>query len=322
MKTNYTLCILWVGICLGLLEKAYAQQDFPVSSQTGDPAILVSPALIGNASESAYISLNYKSQMQNAFNGIGTKILSAGYEQTFFEKKMSLALGVYSNTLNKSALSDFSVQLAYRYTVFFGSNFFGEAAHKLSFGLEGVYRQWALSSKNLSFGSQYDPAYVGGYNPSLSPGLDFVSEKKNIFDAHFGIDYRGELSESIVLQIGASFYHLVRPKTNLLDESKRIPIRSLAYVNAVFTLAETHTLTPSIMGQLQGNAYLFQAGFNYHYNFAESSFFGAGVYYRSSDVIIPMVSLGFPHFALHFSMELYLKTSYTNMMMLGLGFPF
>lgn len=320
---SFKLCCFLFLVCFCHRSLVFGQQDFPVSPLTGDGALLVSPALVGEFSESAYISLNYKSQMKNAFNGIGTKILTAAYEQTFFKEKMALGLGIYSNTLNKSALNDFSVQLAYRYTVILGKDYFGAPTHRLSFGVEGVYRQWAFSNKNLSFGSQYDPAYAGGYNPSLSTENNFITDKKNIFDAHFGLDYKGQFTDIVSLQVGASFYHLVRPKTNFLEESARIPIRSLAYINMAFLFAEQHELKPSVSASFQADAQMVEVGAAYRYKvFFSDTYFGAGVYYRSTEVFVPTVSFGITNFCLNLSMELYMKTTYANLFMLGMGFLF
>lgn len=324
-----------------------AQVDAPVNTGFDIP-LLINPAQCGLTEEEydplfAYsnpkermsnaVQLNYKNQVSGAFSRYSMRIVSAAYQARFFQKRMALGLHLYSNTLNASALSDFSAFVTYAYHWDMVLDEFGAPLHRLSFGLQAGYRHWGYNSGNMLTGSMYDPSYIGGYNPSLRPDDAELPDNKNMFDGNFGLQYTGVFSSKVRLNIGGSLYHIFRPKTGIFSPDYRVPMRWVAYTDLFVAVSpgfmevgRGSQLGFSFMYNYQrpesshDKASTFEGGINYYYLFKKNLSVGCGLLYRTEMTFVPQVMIDVDRFTLRLQMEFNVNYSYNNLMAIGLGY--
>lgn len=280
------------------------------------------------------VQLNYKNQCAGAFNSESLRILSAAYQARFFNNRMALGAHFYSNTLNASSMRDISAALTYAYHWDIAADENGNFLHRVSFGLQAAYRYWGYNTANMQTGSMYDPSYLGGYNPSLHPSQDEFPEK-HMFDAHFGVHYSGNLGDRWRVNAGGAIFHMFRPHSGLMDDSRRVPLRWAAYADASFMLS------PNLRATGQGSelgftafygyqaseyaaqrSYTIQAGLSYRYHFSADLFLGASFLFRTEQTFVPQITFDIQRFTLCFQMEFNANYTYNNLFAIGLSYRF
>lgn len=276
------------------------------------------------------VSLDYKNQINGAFSSSSLKILSAAYQCRFFRERMALGVHAYSNTLYSQAVQDFQIMLTYAYHWTIAADLEGTPLHRLSFALQAGYRNYGYRTENMQTGSMYDPSYVGGFNPSLLP-LDQLPEPRHLADGNFGMQYSGIFGSRWRLDAGFSAFHLFRPKTGVIDETYRVPLRFSAYASAAVGLSPRTSPKGSELGFVFYYSYqpdngvgsvlsAFYGGVSYRYVFAPDYSVGGALYVRSQCTFIPQLTIDLARFTLMFQMEFNTNYSFNNLFSLGLAY--
>jgi hypothetical protein len=323
----------------------FAQVDFPVHFT--DAALRINPARAGigeNYAEGAKggAFVNYKNQTSDMFGASSLKIVDAGIEQSFMSRTLSIGLDFFSGTLCKTALKDLSVHFSAAYHWTISKDMFGGISHRLSFGLQAGYRNFAADANILTTTGMYDPHYTGGINWSASPLLGSnYNTTRHIFDMACGVYYMGAITSLITARTGISVSHLTRPKTAFIEENVRTPIRTIAQVDLTWQSAEyivsynsagrsvlevpsgMISVSGDILYSNQGVFNAIEAGVRCRYHFNNT--YAAGVllhgrHENGNSEIIPGISFHLAGLTLRIGYEAFFKHSITNMFSLGLRY--
>lgn len=305
---------------VGLLAYAQAQQDFPVSFKNDHP-FFSNPSLSALENKSMLLQSGYKSQTNNAFNNIGVKSIYVAAEKNIIENQMAVGFVVLSNTINRTALNDLSILLNYNYQLNLQKNAQGVSTRKLNFGLQAGLREWSFSSENLTFGSQYDPSYLGGYNPGISPSVQLL-EYKIVFDANVGANYTHLFQNDMTFSGGFALFHIFRPHTGFTETEGRIALKTIAHASLNVTHFRKLNVLYSAMYLHQNPYQMLEVGAMATIFLDTKTSLRAGLYYRSPSVILPVVGIASQNVSINFSMETYLESSYSNMFNVSLAYYF
>jgi type IX secretion system PorP/SprF family membrane protein len=334
---SFSIFLFWGVFC------AYSQIDFPVHFT--DAPLRINPARAGLSDNFApegkgSVYASYKNQTSDMFGGSSLKIIDAGVEQSFMNKSISIGFDVFSGTLCKTALTDFSFRFTAAYHWNISKDFYGNVAHRISFGLQAAYRNFSLNTDNLTTVGMYNPTYTGGIDWSSSPFANGnYNSTRNIFDMAAGVYYTGETANLLCLHVGVSANHITRPKTAFIEENSRTPVRTIVqaditwqstdFVQSYNNRGKSIQEIPSgmmfasgdILYSNQGAFNAIEVGGSFRYYIKGRNAVGAmlhGRYENKNGEIIPALSFHFSVFSLYLGYEVFFKNSLTNMAYIGL----
>ncbi|MDR1951448.1 MAG: type IX secretion system membrane protein PorP/SprF [Bacteroidales bacterium] len=291
------------------LQPVRSQTDFPLSRLTSSPAQL-NPASTGLFGDLFRVHSYFKSQMHQSLEG-GIKGVGAAVDYNLFDWKMGVGLMVYSNSVDRSALRDFNLLVSYGYRVELNR------WSLLSFGLQTGLKQVGFSLESLSFGSQYDPAYKGGFDPSKMPSYSIPTNINN-FDVSVGGYWQGYLGPFFALNVGAAAFHLSPMKTDFLTDETHLRPKYVLSVNARYETYYLHWI-PSAMFVTQSDRSYVETGMVAQFRQTDK-FVNAGVYFRTPNVMVPTVGIGFDKLSVNLSIEYYLKNNFSNIFNIGISY--
>jgi hypothetical protein len=341
-KTAMKRLVIFLSFFASVL--CFGQIDFPVHFT--DVSLRINPANLGigenyaeGARGGAFVS--YKNQTSDMFGASSLRIIDAGIEQSFVNRSVSIGVNIFSGTLCKTALKDVSANfsLAYHWTI--SKDILGNIAHRLSFGLQAGYRNFAVNTDILTTTGMYDPKYAGGVDWSKSPLSENYNATRHIFDMAGGIYYMGAITSLVSAHVGVSVNHLTRPKTAFIAENTRTPIRTVVQMDVTWQSAEYNiaynnknrqiltapegmiSISGDVLYSNQGKFHAIEAGtrFRYHFN----AHYAAGIllhgrYENNNGEIIPGVSCSLAGLTIRAGYEIFFKHSATNMLSISLRY--
>jgi type IX secretion system PorP/SprF family membrane protein len=139
-------------------------------------------------------------------------------------------------------------------------------------------------------------------------------------DIQAGFNYAFFPDQNTYFNAGISSFHINRPRESFFDPQpgvdNRIPVRHTAFLNGSFKLNDQWIINPNTYFSLQAKSYEWLIGANAHYNLSgdgETILVG-GLYYRTTDAIIPMVGIGLKDYMFTFSYDATISTlkNYNN----------
>jgi type IX secretion system PorP/SprF family membrane protein len=300
----------FIGLTVLLcLQNGQAQTDFPISTLTSSPA-QINPASTGRFNSDFRIHTYYKSQMARSLSG-GIKSAGVAVDYNFVDLRMGLGLMVFSNSVDRSALRDFNLLLSYGYHLVLNE------WSLLSFGLQTGFKQVGFSLESLTFGSQYDPSYKGGFDPSRQPSY-ITQTNNNDFNASIGAHWQGYLGPFLALNAGVAMFHLTPMKTNFLNDETHLKPKYVFATSARYEAYNLHWI-PSAMFVSQSSSNFAEIGLTTQYRQADK-FINAGVYYRSPNVIIPTIGIGMDKLSINLSMEYFMRNSFTQIFNISISY--
>jgi len=188
----------------------------------------------------------------------------------------------------------------------------------LSAGFNVGYANKRINTTNLTFPSQWNGKFFDSHQVGQMPS--FASNNIGYLDLQAGLNYAYFPNSNMYLNIGFSSHHINRPKESFFDDQQgvdnRIAVRHTAFVNGSFKLNDQWIINPNAYYSLQAKSYEYVLGMNAHYNLSgdgEKVLIG-GLYYRSSDAVIPMIGLGFKDYTFTFTYDATISTlkNYNN----------
>ena len=297
-----TLILLLVA-----LQKANAQTDFPMSLVTSAPMQL-NPATTGLFDDRYRIHMHFKSQTARVIaGGISGTGISVDYNHE--ENKMGFGVSIFSNSVNRTALRDFNLTLSYGYRLQLND------WSLLSFGVQGGFKQVGFSLEELSFGSQFDPTYQGGFDPNRRPDF-LISSNKVSLDASVGTFWQAFLGTSILLKTGASAFNLIPVRTDFLNEDTYLRPKYVFSLEARYGGDPFHFI-PSVMHVTQSEHTYTEMGLSTEFRDG-GNFASIGLYYRTPNVIIPTIGFGMNKFTINLSIEYYLRNNFSQIFNISL----
>jgi type IX secretion system PorP/SprF family membrane protein len=287
--------------------KIHAQTDFPISIATSAPTLL-NPAETGTFEEKLRWHANFKSQVAKALAG-GVKAAGLTMDYNFKEKNMGVGLSVFSNSLNRTALHDFNFLLSYGYRLYLNDwNMF-------AFGVQSGFKQVGFSFEELSFGSQFDPTYKGGFDPNKRPDYLF-SDNKYSLDAAVGTYWKAIIGHSLLVKAGVSAFHLIPVRIDFETQNTKLTPKYVFLAEVRYVGDPFHWI-PSVMHVSQGNHTYTEMGIIMQFRDGDK-FANAGVFHRTPNVIIPTVGIGMDQLSVNLSLEYYVRNNFSQIFNVGL----
>ncbi|MFI5129608.1 MAG: PorP/SprF family type IX secretion system membrane protein [Chitinophagales bacterium] len=190
-------------------------------------------------------------------------------------------------------------------------------ASLLSLGFNIGYANKQINVANLKFPDQFDGHFFDSHYPTTG-----IPPNNNIsyLDLQAGMNYAFFPNENTYMNVGFSTHHINRPRESFFNEQagidNRIPVRHIAFINGSFKLNDQWIVNPNSYFSLQAKSYEWLIGGNAHYNLSGDGekVLIAGIYYRSSDAVIPMIGIGLKDYTFSFTYDATISTlkNYNN----------
>jgi len=313
MRSGYKIVMGLCGLLFGITVQA---QDLHFSQFMNSP-LLTNPANTGFIPDGDYrLGVNFRNQWAS-LTPYPYKTMSAfGDAQILQNQNNDGWVGIGGLILRDVAGSGVLTttrmygSIAYHQMLNLGS--------LLSAGFNVGYANKRINTSNLTFPSQWNGKFFDSHQVGQLP--DFASTNIGYLDLQAGLNYAYFPNGNMYLNIGFSSHHINRPKETFFDDQQgvdnRIAVRHTAFVNGSFKLNDQWIINPNAYYSLQAKSYEYVLGMNAHYNLSgdgEKVLIG-GLYYRSSDAVIPMIGLGFKDYTFTFTYDATISTlkNYNN----------
>jgi len=280
-----------------LLLTFFANAQDPHFSQFFASPLTLNPAFTGKFDGTLRVAGNYRNQWP-AFNNVyTTSTLSVDFP--ILKNKLpdydTWGLGILALTdkAGGGVLTNNYLALSTSYHKALDEDGF----QQLGIGFQGTYGQKRLNTDNLKFEDQLTPFGFTGVTQDV-----FNTENLNInyLDVNAGLLYTGSTADDNNFYIGASMYHINRPKESFKGGSWNISPRTTISAGGYFPVSDMLTLHTSGIYQVQNKATETTVGGALaaviDNESTDPSNFYIGSWYRFNDAIIPYLGLEFAGF--------------------------
>jgi type IX secretion system PorP/SprF family membrane protein len=270
-------------------------QDLHFSQFFSTP-LTINPANTGFIPDADYrTGIQYRNQYSNIMSVPYQTMSIFGDAQVFRNKLENGWLG-----LGAVVLADKAGSGSLRSTKVYGSVAYHQMLGNSSLLSAGFNLGWAnkrIDPTNLKFPDQFDEN-LGFFDSHHDTKVALVNSSVSYFDMQAGMNYAYFPSEDVYINAGYSIHHINKPTESFFGDNSNygnavIPMRQIGFINALLKVDPKVIINPNIYYTTQAKASEIVGGINMNYNLSEQgeSQLIAGVYYRSSDAIIPV--LGF-----------------------------
>jgi type IX secretion system PorP/SprF family membrane protein len=281
-------------------------QDLHFSQWFNSP-LTTNPANTGFIPDADYrIGANYRNQYVNILN-VPYKTFSVyGDAQLFRDKLENAWMGVGGVILRDAAGSGNLTS-----TKVYGSLAYHQMLGSASLLTAGFNLGWANKSINpnqLKFPDQFNKA-TGFFDAGIPSSVVFNTNNTNYLDVQVGMNYAYFPTDDLYVNGGLSIHHVNRPRETFFSNStgfdNRLSARYIGFFNASIKVNEDLILNPMGYYSNQAKASEFVAGGNLNYNLSGDGNYQllGGLYYRSSDAVIPMVGFQVSNFRMAFTYD-------------------
>jgi type IX secretion system PorP/SprF family membrane protein len=294
--------ILLIPICTFCAGIVVAQ-DLHFSQFFNSP-LSTNPANTGFIPDADYrLGVHYRNQWSSVMT-VPYKTMSVfGDAQLFRDRLQNGWLGI-----GGLVLSDVAGSGSLRSTKVYGSVAYHQMLGNSSLLSAGFNLGWAnkrINPAGLVFPDQFDGKFFDGTRPTSGiPQNNSVS----YFDMQAGMNYAYFPQENVYINAGYSIHHVNRPRETFYQDKSQsgtIPMRHIAFVNAILKVHEKVILSPNAYVSIQANAMEINGGVLANYNLSEAGEkqLIAGLYYRHQDAVIPMVGFELNNLRFTFSYD-------------------
>ncbi|MFT3910491.1 MAG: PorP/SprF family type IX secretion system membrane protein [Ferruginibacter sp.] len=295
-------------ICMLLFMPVTLQAQDLHFSQFFNTPLTTNPANTGFIPDADYrIGIQYRNQYSNIM-AVPYKTMSVfGDAQVFRDRFESGWLGV-----GAVLLSDVAGSGSLRSNKVYGSIAYHQMLGESSLFSAGFNLGWAnktIDPTALKFPDQFDEN-IGFFDSKIPTTVTLSRTSINYFDIQAGVNYAYFPGEDVYINAGYSIHHVNKPRESFFNdktttEQEFIPVRQIAFLNAILKVNPSVILNPNVYYTRQTKASELVLGVNMNYNLSE---FGekqliAGVYYRNSDALIPMLGLEISAYRFTFSYD-------------------
>ncbi|PZR24597.1 MAG: hypothetical protein DI535_21725 [Citrobacter freundii] len=293
-------------VCVALMSVSNAQD--PNFSQFFASPMTLNPALTGKFDGVYRFAANYRNQWPSISNAYTT--MTASFDMGILKDRIpendQFGIGFmgYSDKAGDGALNStyFGLSLAYH------KSLDENGYHSIGAGFQGTYMNKRLNTSKLTFGDQLTPFGFTGVTQE-----SFASSQVNLnyFDVNAGLIYTGTTNGYNNFYLGASMYHLNRPKESFnkgdfvlnmrttIQAGAKIPVG--AYNSVHF--AANHSMQAKAQNTMLGGAFCL----NVNNDEENPTNVYLGSWYRFNDAMIPYVGLEFGEW--HFGASYDVNTS-------------
>jgi type IX secretion system PorP/SprF family membrane protein len=293
IRVAFLLCAF---ICF---KWTYAQD--PHFSQFYASPLTLNPAFTGKFEGTFRVAGNYRNQWPTINRAYQTSTVSADFHllPNTLNYRDTWGIGVMGFTDKSSAgalnFNYFSVSTA------FHKGLDEDGYHQLGLGFQATYANMIVNTSQLKFEDQLTSNGFTGVTQEMFNGM---SLKKNYMDVNAGVLYTASTTDKNNFYLGASMYHITRPKQQfttgplyLLDP--RLTVHGGGYV----PFGYNNTFHFSGLYSTQGGASETVLGGSVQFPVSEEgaekpTSFYAGAWMRLNDALIPYMGLEYSDFRL------------------------
>lgn len=264
-------------------------QDFHLAQPDANPFFL-NPALSGerlNENHGIKFNANYREQTARYSKAVDVyKTVAFGIDIPI-NKKLSISQYVSNNKSVGGSFNSFNLMLGSSYKII-GNNLEQNSRVNFSFGFQIGILNNSIRPKNFTYGNQYSPYSVDGFDRSISNGETFDNQSSFKLDANFGIYYRNILIEKkLAIFGGVSMYHLTDMNDSYLGNVSPIYKRINIHIGSIFEISKSTSFVPQLFYMNQGKANDLNAGFLLIYKIKEEAIKPIiGLGYRANNALI------------------------------------
>ena len=285
---------LYLLVSLLLIIISFGNAQDPHFSQFFSSPLTLNPAFTGKFDGTLRVAGNYRNQWP-AFNNVyTTSTLSVDFPilKSRLPDYDTWGLGILALTdkAGGGVLTNNYLGLSTSYHKALDENGF----QQLGVGFQGTYGQKRLNTDNLKFEDQLTPFGFTGITQDV-----FNTENLNInyFDVNAGLLFTSSTSEDNNFYIGASMYHINRPKESFKGGNWNIATRTTISAGGYFPVSDILTFHTSGIYQVQNKASETTIGGALAAAIDPESDNPSNVYigswFRFNDAIIPYLGLEF-----------------------------
>jgi type IX secretion system PorP/SprF family membrane protein len=286
-----------IVIAAFLLPLCSFAQD-PNFSQFFASPLTLNPALTGKFNGSVRLAFNYRNQWPTINNAFRTATASADFQllsRTIPENDQFGfgVMGMYDINGDGIMKNNYgSVSVAYH------KGLDVDGYHSLGAGFSGSYAQRRLDISKLDFQDELTSLGFTGVTAEVFNNNGFVNI--GYADVNAGIIYNGATNDYNNFYVGASVYHINRPKVSFQGANFIMNPRYTIHAGGYFPVADATTLFVSANHQRQAGASETivggAVGFTVNGDFESPTDVYAGAFVRLGDAIIPYAGLEFGNF--------------------------
>lgn len=279
-----------------IVLQTYAQD--PNFSQFFASPLTLNPALTGKFNGLVRVAGNYRNQWPTINNAFRTTTLSAdfgilGNTIPEFDQFGVGVMGMYDINGDGVMKNSFiSGSVAYH------KGIDEDGRHQIGVGFSGTYVQRRLDVNKLDFQDELTSLGFTGNTAEIFGSSGFLNI--NYADVNAGFIYNGATNDYNNFYIGASVYHINRPKVSFMGAQYIMNPRFTVHGGGYFPIADATTLFVSANHQRQAgaNETIFGAALGYTVNsdFESPTDVYAGAFVRWGDAVIPYIGLEFGNY--------------------------
>lgn len=287
---RYLKFITGLMACCGMAVDSYAQ-DLHFSQFFNSP-LTTNPANTGFIPDADYrLNAQYRNQWSSVMTVPYKTMSISGDAQLFRDRLENGWLGA-----GAVILSDVAGSGSLRSTKVYGSIAYHQMlgnSSLVSAGFNLGYANKRIDPSGLKFPDQFDGKFFDGERPTAGIPTD---NSVSYFDMQVGMNYAYFPHENVYINAGYSIHHVNKPRETFYGDNTEtgiIPMRHIAFVNALLKVHEKVIISPNVYFATQNKATELAGGLLANYNLTEAGEkqLIAGLYYRHKDAAIPM--LGF-----------------------------
>ena len=285
-----------ISFCL-LLGTAALAQD-PNFSQFFASPLTLNPALTGKFDGLYRVAGNYRNQWPTINNAFTTYTASfdAGIMKNRIPEYDQFGIGFlgFADDAGNGVLKNNALAVSLAYHKSLDENGY----HQLGVGFQGAYVGKRLDVTKVTFEDQLTPTGFNGTTSEIFPGQRV---SVSYFDVNAGILYNGSTNGNNNFYLGASMYHINRPKESFHGDqffnlNGRVTIQAGGKIPAgqynYFHFSANYSRQANATNTVIGGAYALNV--NSDENNPTNVYLGS--WYRFGDAIIPYVGLEFGEF--------------------------
>ena len=279
-------------ICMAMTTMSIAQD--PNFSQFFASPLTLNPALTGKFDGVYRVAGNYRNQWPSISNAYTTATVSwdMGIMKNSIPEYDQFGIGImaFTDKAGDGALTNNYAALSLAYHKGLDENGY----HQIGAGFQGTYINKRLNTSKLTFEDQLTPSGFTGIT-----GESFSSQQVNLtyFDLNAGFIYNGSSNGYNNFYIGASMYHINRPKESFqkgnfvlnprttIQAGGKIPAGTYNYLH----FAANHSMQAKAHNTMIGAAY----SLNVNNSEEDQTNLYIGSWYRLKDAVIPYIGLEF-----------------------------
>ncbi len=300
MKKGNVILILFFAF--SFLTKLGAQ-DLHFSQFQYSPLNL-GPSEVGNMDADIRITALHRRQWASVTVPYQTFSLSVDGKLNAWKdyfKGLGAGLLINQDKAGDGALQTLQLTLALSYSLALTK----DSIHFLHLGVNGGFVQKNLDINKLNFDNQFDG---DNFIPQSPTGESFDRTNYTYADIGIAAGWSAHFTKTI-WNAGIQFQHLNRADLSYYNSGKvRLPILTQMHIGSNFTFSENISFLPAVNFMMQDNFREVNVGMEakltMHNEAAKRYAVGLGLFYRTSDALIPMISLYYNKFRLGFSYDI------------------